>query len=495
MAIILYIWWFIVVPFLVHYWNLALDGREVYALHGWAVLFALLVSLIMSSRQSVAPREVCRDEVVSSGHETGNRHDEEPVDDACVSYDGNETKESLPPMVDSRDRHDIDDDRAPVLHTTPRYVRGAIVCATKVWSFVSFAWLCLLAFSLVMAVHPWYIVGGGSLLLLVWLWWGLVSHPFPFSFFGFAMHIREWVQWRWLCLFLVLLTMFGDSGKFSVRLFVAVTSVLALFWIVRLVVSRIRRIKGAKFRLFRSLTWVWFVLLATIFFQAFLFARGHIIQSRQHMQALMREYTLYQFTSFGHDIQRESVLWSLIARSGLIQPSSSVSQSLSFSDAWVSWSWLLFALSWDTSNETSIVATMWGRKQSVDVWKKTKDREPDPEQETVRRVEPTFRNVLKFLLANYPKTTTRYTFANVPSTDPDYALFATARRLNMIGTDVDPNRVVVCQTFFVMQGLVWWWRVSWQWTIFDQYWNEARRRWVVWSCQWWQPVPQSLFSQ
>jgi hypothetical protein len=52
----------------------------------------------------------------------------------------------------------------------------------------------------------------------------------------------------------------------------------------------------------------------------------------------------------------------------------------------------------------------------------------------------------------------------------------------------------VCQTFFVMKGLVEKWTVSWQWTIFEQYWNEARRRWIIGTCEWWKPVPQSLYS-
>jgi hypothetical protein len=75
-------------------------------------------------------------------------------------------------------------------------------------------------------------------------------------------------------------------------------------------------------------------------------------------------------------------------------------------------------------------------------------------------ITPTFRVVIKSLLASYPKRNTKYVFANVPANDPDYAFFATARSLGMIGTDIDPNRLVVCQTFFVMKGLVEKWTVS-----------------------------------
>ncbi|MCS6982818.1 MAG: hypothetical protein NZL83_01375 [Candidatus Absconditabacterales bacterium] len=488
MAIVLYLWGFLLVPLVVQYAGFAADGREVYALHGGAVVVAVLFLLLGPSRQS----SVISDAVVQNPCADDKTHQTkaETISEKLCASDDAVVQESVS-MSAYRDNTQ-DDHEVPSVMKTPWYIRVAIVCATKLWSLVSFAWLCLLGVALVIPVYPWYFVGVGSILLIVWLWGGLVRHPFPFSFFGFAMHVREWVQWIGLCVVCGVVLLFGDSGKFSVRFFVGVSSVLVLFWVFRVCIPRIRRIRGSKFRLFRLLTGVWFVLLATILFQAFLFARGHIIQSRQHMYALMREYMMYQFRSFAEDVGKESPLGSLFTRFVFPQTSLSVSQDGSFGEGGVSGSGLLLALSGDDA-ESEIFVQVGRRKHTGSVPQKEKDREPDPEQDTVTSVEPTFRVIVRFLLATYPKTTTRYTFANVPATDPDYPFFATARHLNMIGTDVDPNRLVLCQTFFVMQGLAEGWTVSGQGTIFEKYWNEARRRGVVGSCEWGKTVPASLY--
>lgn len=92
---------------------------------------------------------------------------EETISEESRSSDDTVAQE-LASIHGSRDGHE-DDEVASVMKT-PLYVRVAIVCATKLWSLVSFAWLCLLGVALVIPVHLWYFVGVGGLLLVVWLW-------------------------------------------------------------------------------------------------------------------------------------------------------------------------------------------------------------------------------------------------------------------------------------------------------------------------------------
>jgi len=50
-------------------------------------------------------------------------------------------------------------------------------------------------------------------------------------------------------------------------------------------------------------------------------------------------------------------------------------------------------------------------------------------------------------------TNNSYTFTNILSTDPDYKYFATAKSLSMIGTTIQPDKNVLCETYIVMKWL------------------------------------------
>ena len=75
----------------------------------------------------------------------------------------------------------------------------------------------------------------------------------------------------------------------------------------------------------------------------------------------------------------------------------------------------------------------------------------------------TFTQALEHIFALYDvelSTATNTRFANIASTNPNYPLFKTAHEKRLLGANIDPDGLVRCDVYLVMQGIVAGWSVS-----------------------------------
>ena len=89
-----------------------------------------------------------------------------------------------------------------------------------------------------------------------------------------------------------------------------------------------------------------------------------------------------------------------------------------------------------------------------------------------------------------PSTKTNSTFKYVSKSNELYPYFKTAQEKWMIGTDVDPSKIVSCETYITMKWLAEWWSV-WSYAkgeIKSAYWKKATELWKLNGCQKWKYV-------
>ena len=124
------------------------------------------------------------------------------------------------------------------------------------------------------------------------------------------------------------------------------------------------------------------------------------------------------------------------------------------------------------------------------------DNSVEPEQEVVEIVKDdatlkqnvTMWDAIKHLLAWATlSTSTKTTFKNIAKTSELYPYFKTAQEKGMVWTDVDPNKIVGCDTYITMKWLLEGWNV-WSYVkseIKTAYWNKAKELWKLNGCEKW----------
>jgi len=119
-----------------------------------------------------------------------------------------------------------------------------------------------------------------------------------------------------------------------------------------------------------------------------------------------------------------------------------------------------------------------------------KTQEETPAQEDIllqenTELQVTFTQALNYLFDKYNiplSTATNTRFSNISFSDGRYSLFKTAHEKRLLWADINPDSIVRCDVYMVMQGIVAWRSVGTQKDVFDRYRTAAQANNAVNGC-------------